>query len=565
MAGKKQFINDLISRMTLDEKVGQCITFEFAGTRVDSHAYDKIQRHHCAGLRVTPHIYTEEAYGTRHLTTGERIQRFAPYAAPREYALILNQVQQIALDSRLGIPLYFSIDQEGDYSQDMARGGVNLFPSQMGLTATGSDEMVHQTYRAVARQLRAMGLRMLHTPCLDVNVEPQNPEIYTRSFSDDPEAVSRLGLEYLRALKLENMIATGKHFPGRGNSMVDVHMQTDVNPGSRQQLWDIDLAPYRALIAAGLPAIMTAHTIYPALDDSNKPASVSRRITTDLLRKELGFRGVITTDAMEMKGVVDLFGSLGQACAEAVAAGADLVLAKTEAVKRDDVFNCIKRYVEEGRIPTKELEAHNRRVLGLKWDYGMFKKPLVNAERAAAPTRDPKIIQLCKDVAARCCILLRDRENLLPLPADMPVLVSQQRCDIYQKKGDDYWWHPNMLQEFVRRHAKTVYDYETQSNVSEEDVKNTLTLAEKVQAVIILCGYNRSVASNLDLARKLIAAGKKVVVVSNTPYPLSCPDEAGTIVLTFSTMPASLEHAANVIYGKAACQGVWPLKNYRVD
>ena len=289
MAGKKEFIEKLLNRMTVEEKVGGCITFEFCGTRVDSHVYDKILRHKCAGLRITPHIYTEEPYGNRLLTSGEVIQRTSPYAGLREYSEILNRIQEIALSRRLHIPLYFSSDQEGDYSQDVARGGVNLFPSQMGMTATGSDRLVFEAYRAIARQQRAVGIRMLHTPVLDVNIEPENPEICTRSFGDDPAVVSRMGKLLLQAFRKEGIIATGKHFPGRGNSKVDVHFKLDINPGTRRQLWKVDLAPYQALIDAGLPAVMTAHTIYPALDPKRRPASVSRAITHDLLRDQLGF------------------------------------------------------------------------------------------------------------------------------------------------------------------------------------------------------------------------------------------------------------------------------------
>ena len=559
---KEKFIEDLIGRMTLEEKVGGCITFEFCGTRVDSHAYDKVLRHHCAGLRITPHIYTEEPYGNRLLTSGEMIQRTSPYAALREYAEILNRVQQIALESRLGIPLYFSSDQEGDYSQDVARGGVNLFPSQMGMTAVAGDKMILDAYRAIARQQRAVGVRMLHTPVLDVNIEPLNPEICTRSFGDDPATVARMGKLLLKAFLEEGIVATGKHFPGRGNSKVDVHFALDTNNASRQHLWDVDLAPYRELIAAGLPAVMTAHTIYPALDPSLRPASVSRRITTDLLRNELGFKGVITTDAMGMKGVTAKFSGYGEACAAAVEAGADLVLAKTDASHRDEVFDWIKKYVEEGKISMQELDDHNRRVLGMKWDFGMFSKPLVDAEKVEKIVHTPEIRTLAKKAAAKSSILLRNDAKLLPLSPKASVLVTQQRCDLYQNKANDTWYHANMLQEYIRRYATTVYDYETQLEVTDEDVSAVMELAQKVEVVIVLCPFWRSLPTNMDLVKKLIASGKKVVVVTNTPYPMSCPTEARTLLLTFSVMPASLEHAAAVLYGKAKCGGKWPLKNY---
>lgn len=564
MGEREEFIEDLLARMTLDEKVGGCITFEFCGTRVDAHAHDKILRHHCAGLRLTPHIYTEEPYGSRLLRGGEVVQRQSPYAGPREYADILNRLQQIALDSRLGIPLYFASDQEGDYSQDVARGGVKLFPSQMGLTATADEQVVYNACRAVARQQRAIGVRMLHTPCLDVNVEPENPEICTRSFSDDPETVAKMGVQMLRAFRDERLVATGKHFPGRGNSTVDVHYEMDVNPADRQRLWEADLLPYRALIAEHLPAVMTAHTVYPALDPDELPASVSRRITHDLLRGELGFEGVITTDAMGMRGVGGRFSCVGEASANAIAAGADLVLAKVHADLRDEVFDWIKKFAEDGRIPMDELDGHNRRVLRLKYDYGLFDNPTVNAEKADEPISDPGVAELSRAVAAGASILVRDDDVILPLSPDTPVLVTQQRCDLYQNKANDVWYHPNMLQEFVRRHARTVTDCETRLEVTDDDVKAVMSLAQKAEVVIALCAFWRSLPTNAELVRKLIAAGKKVVVISNTPYPWSCPVEARTLLLTFSTMPDSLEHAAAVIYGKASCGGAWPLKNYRL-
>ncbi len=565
MAGKADLIEDLISRMSLEEKVGGCITFEFCGTRVDSHAYDKILRHHCAGLRITPHIYTEEPYGSRLATGGEVIQRQSPFAGPREYAEVLNRLQAVALGGRLGIPLYFSSDQEGDYSQDVARGGVKLFPSQMGLTATGDGRLVGRACRAIARQQRAIGVRMLHTPCLDVNTEPRNPEICTRSFSDDPATVAEMALQMLRAFREEGIVATGKHFPGRGSSKVDVHFEKDTNRTSRRRLWEVDLMPYRALIAEGLPAVMTAHTLYPALDPDGLPASVSRRITHDLLRGELGFTGVITTDAIGMGGLGEVFSCVGEAAASAIAAGADLVLAKVDASLRDEIFNWIRRFVQEGRIPMEELEEHNRRVLALKYDYGMFDNPTVDAAEADAPIRDPAVGQLCRDVAAKASIRVRDEAGLLPLSPETPVLVTQQRCDLYQNKANDVWYHPNMLQEFVRLHARQVSDYETQLEITEEDARAVMALSAKAEVTIVLCAFWRSLPTNAELVTDLVKAGRKVMVVANTPYPMSCPSAARTLLLTFSTMPASLEHAAEVIYGKASCAGTWPLKHYRLD
>jgi len=560
---KQKFIEDILSRMSLEQKVGQCITFEFCGTRVDSHAYDKILRHQVGGLRITPHIYTEEPYGSR-LVAGAEMQRLSPYAPPEIYAQILNRLQEIALSREPAIPLHICSDQEGDFSQDYARGGVHLFPSAMGMAATNDPQLVYRAYRLVARQQRAVGIRQLHTPCLDVNIEPKNPEICTRSFGDDPQRCIQFGLAQLRAFRDEGLIGTGKHFPGRGDSAVDVHFEVDVNKADRKRLWEVELAPYRALIAEGLPAIMTAHTIYPALDPDELPASVSRRITTGLLREELGFAGVITTDAMGMGGVMKKFRSYGEACATAIAAGADLVLSKCDASKRDEVFNTVKEFVEAGKIPMDELDQHVLRILSLKWDYGLFAEPCVDPSKATEPIKDPASAELCREVARKAAILVRDRAGLLPLAPETPVLVTEQQYPLYQNKANDYWWHSNMLQEFVRQHAKQVYDVETDLEVTESQAQQVLATAEKIEVVIALSFFWRGNPTNSELIRELIRRGKKVVLVAATPYENICLPEAETLLVTFAAVPRSLEAAAAIIYGKAEPGGTWPLKDYRL-
>lgn len=561
-SNKESYIESLLGQMSLEQKVGQCITFEFCGTRIDSNAYDKILRHQVGGLRVTPHIYTEEPYGSR-LVAGAELQRLSPYAPPKVYASIINKLQEIALSRKPGIPLHISSDQEGDFSQDYARGGVHLFPSPMGMAATADPELVYRAYRVVARQQRAVGIRQLHTPCLDVNIDPRNPEICTRSFSDDADTCIRFGLAQLRAFHDEGIVATGKHFPGRGDSAVDVHHSVDVNRASKQRLWDLELAPYRALIAEGLPAIMSGHSIYPALDPSELPASVSRRIVTDLLRGELGFKGVITTDAMGMKGVAAAFKSYGDACAAALAAGNDLILAKCDTSKRNEVIECCLAAVRDGRVPMAELDDHVRRILGMKWDYGMFANPFVDPEKATVPIDDPVSLATVREVALKATVVVRDRANLLPLSPDTPVLVTEQRYPIYQNKADDYWYHSNMMQEFVREHARTVYDRETDLEVTPEQTKAVLELAEKVDVVIAVSFFFRGNPTNADLIRELIKRGKKVIQVAACPYDNVCVAEAPTLLVTFSAMPRSHEAAANIIYGKAQASGTWPLKDFR--
>jgi beta-N-acetylhexosaminidase len=322
-------VEKILSKMTLEEKLGQMMTFEFCGTRITPDVIRSITKYHCGGLRVTPHIFEALDYSKRHgISKEQEYQRLSPYAGPEQYAEMINELQRLAKKRPHGIPLHISLDQEGDWSQDLSRGGVNLFPSAMGLAATGDPKLVYHSFKAVATQLRAQGINMLHSPVLDVNTNPLNPEIGTRSFSDDPETCVKFALQQIKAFRDAGVIATGKHFPGRGDSAVDVHFTMDVNKSNKDRLMKVELYPYLKLIAAGLPAIMTAHNLYPALDDSGKPASVSPKIIKGFLRKELGFNGIVTSDAMGMRGVIEMYKDYADACAASLAAGNDLTLAK---------------------------------------------------------------------------------------------------------------------------------------------------------------------------------------------------------------------------------------------
>ncbi|MCG3178904.1 MAG: Beta-hexosaminidase [Phycisphaerae bacterium] len=566
MADRQSTIETLLSRMTLQEKIGQCMTLHLAGTILAPYLVEFVTKYNPAGLRTTPHIYTAEPYGNRFDPEGHlRSQRYSPYTMPDAYADLLNRTQDLALHSRLGIPMYFCSDSEGDLSQDYCRGGVHLFPSQMGLAASGDEEFVYRCALAVARQQRAVGIRMLHSPCLDVNIEPKNPEICTRSFSDDAEKAARFGLAMLRGFRDGGLIATGKHFPGRGDSAVDVHFQEDRNKASRQRLHDVELLPYRKLIAAGLPAIMTAHTVYEAIDP-DRPASVSRKIVHDLLRVAMGFEGVITTDAIGMKGVVSRFDSFGQAVAEGIAAGNDLVLVKSDLNNTADAADWVNRYVQDGRIPMAELDDHVRRVLAMKWDYGIFSHPKVDAANAMTPIRDPETHRLSAEAAERAAILVRDRGKFLPLAKDARIFFTDQRNDEWLNKAEDQWYHSHMMAEYLREHFPHVTNWECQLKMTEEDEQKVLAMSRAADVVVMHATYWRGNPTNVHLARKLIAEGKKVVLVAASPYRESTAiDEADCLIVTFSSLPRSMENAAALIAGKGRAAGVWPLETYRIE
>lgn len=560
-------VETMISSLSLDQKIGQMLTFEFCGTRVTPDVVRALREYHCGGLRITPHIYTALPYGVRHRVGNEDVQRLSPYAGPVEYASLLVELQRLAAERPGAVPLLISSDQEGDWSQDYARGGVNLFASPMGLSATGDVDLVYQAYRAVARQQRAAGICMLHTPCLDVNTEPNNPEIGTRSFSDDPHRCADYALAQLRGFRDEGVVATGKHFPGRGDSAVDVHFHMDHFGGDRARMDAVELVPYRRLIAEGLPAVMTAHTIYPCLDETY-PASVSRKIIQGLLRDDMGFDGVVTTDAMGMKGVVDMFDSFGEACAAALAAGNDLVLAKGDPTLQPTIIQAVHEYLETGKITTAQIDDSVRRILRVKVQYRMDELRTHNPADALDAIRQPEVIEVCDRSSRACLTVVRDEENLLPIRPDAKVFVTDQHNWPYHNKAADSFWHSHMLPEFLRERASdplVVEDWETDLQTTEEDLRICLDAAERADVIVVLTYFWRSSASNTDLLRLLIDTGKPVITISNCPYAHVSIDEAKTLILTYSCTPRSLEAAADVIYGRwTPAGGDWPLKHYTI-
>ncbi len=544
-------VKRVLRKMTLDQKVGQCMTLAFYGTLIDDKVLARIEKLHCGGLRVTPHINTSG--------NADKVRRLAPYFTPGQYAETLNELQRAAAARPLGLPLHMVTDQEGDLSVDILHGGVNLFPSQMGLTATGSPALVRKCARAVARQLRAVGIHMIHSPVLDVNMNARNPEIGCRSFSNSPELCARYGAAFMKGLADGRVIATGKHFPGRGDSAVDAHYTLPVLKAPRKRLDAVELFPYRKLIPQGLPAVMTAHNAYPALDGSGLPASISPEIVTGLLRGELGFDGVVTTDAMYMKGLTSICPT-PEGCARAIAAGNDLVLVKG---CDDRAFAChraIKDWARRGRISEERLDEAVFRVLRMKLLYGIFSGRFARPAAADRAVREPETVRLAKQSARRCLTLVRDRKRLLPLSPDKRIMVLLPVRSEYHEKGNDFWYAPQQLYAEIRRHAPDAALVEFAVPADAEAVSHALRRSADFDAVVAFNHVWRGPATSHKIIRRLAGAGRRVVTVSNNIYDDRFLPEAGTLLVTYSAMPPGMAAAATALFGRVRPRGVPPLE-----
>ncbi len=561
-----RYIRDLIAQMTLDQKVGALLTLGFAGTMARPHIYEDIVKYHCGGLRLTPHArlfgsYVDPKTGKSVVDVvdakGYKKGVHSPYATPENYRVLLEELQQLALNRPLGIPLHFSYDQEGGTSADYNFGGVNLFPKPMGLRATGDSKLAYEVAKAVSRQSRAVGFNWIHSPVLDINVNPANPEVYTRAYSDRVEDVVEYAVQSCRGFKEGGLIATGKHFPGRGDSALDAHFEMPVIDVPKETLLNRELVPYKELIAqALLPSIMIAHSIFPAIDPDDV-ATVSKKVLTGLLREELGFDGVITTDSMTMGGIAVRYG-VANACAMSLAAGADLVLMKAENQLVGETVATIKQFVDSGRISEAELDQKVYRVLSLKYEFGLFHQGNHWPEKPAEVIADPQVVNLTKLVARKSVLVPRDRQQLLPLATAERVLVVEQ----INKTPNDMHWHPGILFKHCLRHNPHAAYLETAYQYDAEDKQNIIRSIQQFDTVVLTNFYIRGSLANNEFISELLAQHprKRFVIVTNTPYPaLSIPEGAGTIVLTFATSPANIEATAGVLFGKIAPEGQWPV------
>jgi beta-N-acetylhexosaminidase len=561
---KNQFIQNIISRMTVEQKIGSLLTLGFAGTMIRPHIYDAILKYHCGGLRLSPVArlfgsYVDPRSGKTVVNVtdnkGYKKDMPSPLLNASQYAAMLAELRAVAASRPLGLPLHFSFDQEGGTSADFNFGGVHIFPKPMGIRASGDPNLAYHAARAVARQAKAVGFNWIHSPVLDVNTDPENPEIYTRAYSDDPLEVAEYAAKACEGFREEQMIATGKHFPGRGDSAVDAHFEMPVIKVDRDTMMKRELLPYRELISGDLlPSIMIAHSIFPAFDEADI-ATVSKPILTGLLRQTLGFEGVITTDSMTMGGVAIRYG-VANACALALEAGADLVLMKAENSLVGETFDKIKEFVEAGRISESALDQKVYRVLCAKYDNGLF-TPAAR-ENPETALNDPAIIALSKHIARRSVLVQRGRD--LPLPKNGKILVVEQ----INKTPNDGFWHPGILYKHcVKRYAGIDY-LETGYTYDESDRERIAQNYLNYDAVVITNFYIRGRLSNNAFIEEMLAKNSgdgspKIIVITNTPYPLSVPKNCPNLIITFATSPCNIEVCAGVLFGEINAEGTWPL------
>ena len=561
------FVSAKIAKMSLLEKCGQLLTFTWRGAIPTPSGIEQITKLHAGGICLEPYALETcknlywgrsqvdpnfekpaDYFDIAHTWFDSRA--FGISVTPEELTEALNNLQQIAMDRPSGIPLHVTIDMEGDFKNDYSAGGVLQFIPPMGITAIGDVDLAYKIANLMGRQMAAMGVTQFYHPVCDVNINPLNPEIGVRSFGDDPDVIAKFIDATVRGYEDAGVTATIKHFAGRGDSATDAHDTLDVCRGDKQRMQNVELKAFQAGVDAGASALMTAHTIFPAYD-TEYPATLSKKILTDLLRGEMGFDGIIVSDAIGMAAILKQW-PLPLACAMAIKAGVDTILLKADDESRSQCLFGIKKAVEEGMLSEERVNDAVRRLLNRKYDQGLFEKAgKMDPKETTAIVRSKENRDFSWEIAHKALLVVRDDKKLLPLSPDKKILVIEQ-CIPYEFLGKDLYSHAHMFCEQMTKHSTNLILDDAAFHASEEDVEEALKLAKDADLVVMTNYYARieKRGNNTHLVKALKKAGHDVVVVTNFPYRKGTTTVADAVVCNFSGTPDSIRVSADLLFGK---------------
>ena len=467
---------------------------------------------------------------------------------PEKQLELTNQYQALST-----LPLMVSMDAEWGLGMRLPDQTIS-YPKQLALGAIRNNQLIYDMGTEIARQLRRMGVNVSFSPVLDVNNNPDNPVIATRSFGEDRYNVTAKGYMYMKGLQDHGVLASAKHFPGHGDTDVDSHLDLPVISHPRQRLDSIELYPFRALIRYGIGSMMAAHLQIPALDDRpNRPSSLSSPIVTELLRKDLNFTGLIFTDGLEMKGVTKHYGE-GEVEAEAIAAGSDILLLPEDIGAS---FAAIKRYLAEGKITQRGLEEKVRRVLLSKYRLGLTEPTFPSVANLSADLNTPRAKELKQTLFEAAMTLVRDEEQLVPVqtPADGKLVALQigaAKTTPFTERLDDY----GQLTHLIASRTPTANE---QQQLLERIKKNDVVIASLYSDGSRFIEKVPLSGEVLALLRKIDERAQLVLTVFGNPYSLRQLDEFGTVLEAYTRDEVAQDAAAQALFGANRINGRLPV------
>jgi len=542
MAAAQKWAESTLREMSVDEKIGQLLftTYHGSFTPRDAAAYRNMM-HDVEDLHVGGFI---------NITQGSPLGIIKSQVYPT--AILTNQLQ-----AKSKLPLLIGADFERGTGMRLNEG--TSFPTAMALAAAGDPQDAYTMGKITALEARAVGIQWIYAPDADVNNNPGNPIINTRSFGEDPDRVAQFVSAFVRGVEENGGLATAKHFPGHGDTAADSHIDLPVIRADRDRLEKLELVPFRAAIAAGAGSVMTGHLSVPALEpDADTPATLSQSILTGVLRNELRFEGLVVTDAMDMGGITTRFAP-GEAAVRAVLAGADALLMPPVP---DAAFEALQQAVKSGRVPRERLDASVRRILLAKARLGLNKNRLVDLDAINEHFGTVARQNEAQQISDRGVTLLRDTNHLLPLDGTKPTraLLLAFYADPEVYPGED-----------LEHELRSRFDSLTTLRADTRFVKaDTLKLpAPDSYDVAILALFVRvsDRKGNVDVpaeqqavAEQIYKTGKPVITVGlGSPYLIERFSQAQTWLSAFGISDVAQISIARALFGQIPIHGRVPV------
>ena len=530
----------MVAGMSLEDKVAQMMMVGFHGQ----------------SIATSPELAT--VVGAYHV--GGVVLVEANAHDPRQVSRLTAELQSLATSSGAGIPLFIAINHEGGTVIRITTGATE-FPGNMAVAATRWSDYAYISSALAAQELRAMGINMNLAPVLDVNDNPLNPVIGTRSFGDSPTLAAEYGRLTVQGYQGNGVISVAKHFPGHGNVAVDSHGALPVLRASADELARHELLPFQAAIDEGVAGIMTAHIAVPALDGSSRPATLSPEILTGLLRQQMGYDGLILTDSLGM-GSVSAGRGQAQAALEAVQAGADILLSTTPMQAHVAIIKALVMAVQRGEIPAERVDQSVLRILRVKYAYGLF-EPQTPPD--LSDVGSPEHQAVANEIALHAVTVLRDAENSIPLssPPAQLLLISPSQLPT-AASGDG-----TAFAELLRQRGYEVFElvFDLNSDQSRNYVYATAVSHAWAYDAVVFGEWElikRYVNWNDSWQEQLIGAlhqtnSSLIIVTWHNPAAILRCSQVQSFLTAYGNTPAQVAAVVAVLTGEQVPTGHLPI------
>ncbi|WP_422122270.1 beta-N-acetylhexosaminidase [Planococcus sp. X10-3] len=520
--------------MTLHKKAGRLMIAGFKGLTISEEIKQLIHTYHIGGV----------------ILFGRNI------GTPEEILALTRSLQREAKSAGYDVPLLISIDQENGVVRRLGE-GTTIIPGAMLLGAAQDPVNARKAGELTGKELKALGINWNLAPVVDINNNPKNPVIGVRSFGEDPKKVSELAKQSMLGMQDANVMTTLKHFPGHGDTSVDSHLDLPVIPHGLERLHAVELVPFKDCIAAGADAIMSAHVYFPALEgEDNLPATLSRSVITGLLREELGFEGVVTTDCMEMDAIAKGIGTISGSV-KAVQAGVDLVMVSHIHDLQEGAILKIAEAMERGDIDEAQVDRSIERINGMIANY-------VTWNEIEEITSVPEFVgsnghqQEMAEIYQQGITLAGGKGDQSIAPDDKVLLIYPHN-EYATMVEDKRYSTLEMAEQLKRVHAHVEVVEIDPANYEEQQLK-TVTMARDFDRLVILTLNAAVQDSQRNFVDELIGTGvPSDVIAIRTPYDAALFTSANRVYCTYEFTKSAFETMAEVLVGKIEISGKLPV------